>query len=98
MPGCRDSEISVFACASACGAKVTRPSSTKTPAQMLRIFLFIKRPPRAPILLTDLRHGTNTLVYLGSRPSSGNSIGHPNELLAGHFTPFAQPIRRPARP
>src|SRR5216683_6008612 len=62
----------------------------------------------APISLTDLRKGTNTLVHLTSRRApQGNSTchlrpaikaSHSNELLAGHFTPFAEPIGRPPRP
>src|SRR5260370_9890459 len=102
MPGCRDSEISVFACANACGAEAIRPSNATAPAQVPRILPFIRDPPPAPILLTDLREGTNTLVHLTSRRPPGNSTchqaSHPYELLAVHFTPFAEQILLPPLP
>src|SRR5258708_16469900 len=103
MPGCRDSEIAVFACANACGVEAIRRGNATAQAQVPRILLFIRDPPPvAPVLLTDLRKGTNTLVHLASRRPPGIrpaiKASHPNELLAGHFTPSAKPIRRPPRP
>src|SRR6266849_2242204 len=112
MPGCRDSVISVFACANACGADAIMPSSATTPVVRPRIFRFINILPAALILLTGPRRCTNTLVHLRSRRSLGNSTGRqetcrqdlpfqdlpPNEPLAGHSAPFADQIRRTARP
>jgi len=41
MPGCRDSAISVFCCAEACGAAATKPRIANSAARALQGLLFM---------------------------------------------------------
>src|SRR5665213_778219 len=69
MPGCRDSDISVFCCAEAGKADSARPSAAMAPAQLRHIILFIERPPAVESVDLSFRRCTNALVHLMQAPS-----------------------------
>src|SRR6476620_9060668 len=85
MPGCRESEISVFCCACADAPDSTNPSAA-TAAQLRHIILFIPSS-FCPVALTVLDKCTNTLVHLRQVPTTSGSPMDPRQIASRRPAP-----------
>ena len=100
MPGCRDSAISLFCCASAGAARQRHPECRDhARTGHATSCLFIARSSGSPTALTPLRRCTNVLVHLRQapvmvRPDSRDRPMGPPQIAARRAAPA---FRRAAR-